>query len=150
MSNIPPKQRGPQLTVYKLDSHLERENQRSMSGVTGKKSGEGSSDFAEDPRDLANTETQATYFNGETTTALSQDHQQYLLKRHGTLDLDPLPGPGGADPYNWPSWKVPRSATIDLFHHMLTRFSVESHQSRTCRNPRLHDHLHSRVHHPRV
>lgn len=86
-----------------------------MSGVTGKKSAEESGDYVEEPRDLANTETQATYFNGESTTALSQDHKEYLLKRHGTLDLDPLPGPGGADPYNWPNWKVWKSFTVDKY-----------------------------------
>jgi hypothetical protein len=81
-----------------------------MSGITGKKSTDGSGDYVEDPQGLANTETQATYFNGESIAGLSQEHQQYLLKRHGTLDLDPVPGPGGADPYNWPNWKVCQEA----------------------------------------
>lgn len=38
--------------------------------------------------------------------ALPRDHQEYLLERHGTLDLDPVPGFGNADPYNWPEWRV--------------------------------------------
>ena len=33
-------------------------------------------------------------------------HREYLLARHGTLDLDPLPSASPADPYNWPRWKV--------------------------------------------
>lgn len=37
---------------------------------------------------------------------LSTAHQEYLLELHGTLDLDPVPGHGNADPYNWPKWKV--------------------------------------------
>lgn len=37
---------------------------------------------------------------------LSEGHRQYLLKRHGTLELDPMPDFGDADPYNWPTWKV--------------------------------------------
>lgn len=37
---------------------------------------------------------------------LSQEHRDYLLKRHGTFDLDPIPDMQDADPYNWPAWKV--------------------------------------------
>lgn len=39
-------------------------------------------------------------------SSLSEPHREYLLKRHGTLDLDPIPSPSGADPYNWPARKV--------------------------------------------
>ena len=38
--------------------------------------------------------------------ALSEEHRQYLLARHGTLDLDPIPDLNDADPYNWPQWRV--------------------------------------------
>lgn len=68
-----------------------------------KASMEGSNEYAEDPRNLTHT---ATYFNGEDHVGMSAEHQQFLLQRHGTLDLDPVPGPGSADPYNWPNWKV--------------------------------------------
>lgn len=37
---------------------------------------------------------------------LSQSHREYLLNRHGTLELDPIPSNSDADPYNWPRWKV--------------------------------------------
>ncbi|KAL1645252.1 hypothetical protein SLS58_003959 [Diplodia intermedia] len=37
---------------------------------------------------------------------LAPEHREYLLQRHGTLTLDPLPSADPADPYNWPSWKV--------------------------------------------
>lgn len=37
---------------------------------------------------------------------LSKPHRDYLLERHGTLDLDPVPSMDAADPYNWPTWKV--------------------------------------------
>jgi hypothetical protein len=37
---------------------------------------------------------------------LSVSHKEYLIERHGTLDLDPIPSPSNADPYNWPLWKV--------------------------------------------
>ena len=49
--------------------------------------------------------TQATYFN-EATARLSPAHRDYLIQRHGTFDLDPIPDMGGADPYNWASWMV--------------------------------------------
>ena len=39
---------------------------------------------------------------------LSEEHRQYLLARHGTLDLDPIPDMNDADPYNWPRWRVMR------------------------------------------
>jgi hypothetical protein len=47
-----------------------------------------------------------TYIHANASSSLAPAHQQYLMERHGTLDLDPVPGPGGADPYNWPHWKV--------------------------------------------
>lgn len=37
---------------------------------------------------------------------LSKTHRDYLMERHGTLELDPMPGMSPADPYNWPEWKV--------------------------------------------
>ena len=47
--------------------------------------------------------------------ALSSEHEQYLLQRHGTLDLDPVPQPDDADPYNWPQWKASSSPTPGPF-----------------------------------
>lgn len=37
---------------------------------------------------------------------LNPQHREYLLARHGTLDLNPLPSMDPADPLNWPGWKV--------------------------------------------
>lgn len=37
---------------------------------------------------------------------LTEEHRQYLLQRHGTLELDPLPDASDADPYNWSTSKV--------------------------------------------
>jgi hypothetical protein len=37
---------------------------------------------------------------------LSPEHRAYLISRHGTYDLDPLPTMDPADPLNWSSWKV--------------------------------------------
>ena len=54
------------------------------------------------------TATHGTYIPKEMVSGLSPEHQDYLLKRHGTLELDPIPDMGDADPYNWPKWKVCR------------------------------------------
>ena len=37
---------------------------------------------------------------------MSPEHRDYLMARHGTTDLNPLPTMDPADPLNWPSWKV--------------------------------------------
>ena len=56
--------------------------------------------------DLEHAATHGTYLDKEEASHLSAEHRQYLLQRHGTLDLDPLPTMGDADPYNWATWKV--------------------------------------------
>jgi hypothetical protein len=61
------------------------------------------SEFVEN---LQPTSTRATYISPEAAAGLSPEHQEYLLQRHGTFELDPIPGFGQADPYNWPQWKV--------------------------------------------
>ena len=37
---------------------------------------------------------------------LTQQHREYLMARHGRIDLKPLPTMDPADPLNWPAWKV--------------------------------------------
>lgn len=48
----------------------------------------------------------STYYSSSEMNALSKEHREYLLQRHGTLELDPIPGYGDADPYNWSTTKV--------------------------------------------
>ena len=55
---------------------------------------------------LEPSRTYETYFEKEDIAALSTEHREYLLKRHGTLDLDFIPAFGDADPYNWSTVKV--------------------------------------------
>ncbi|KAG5419023.1 hypothetical protein I9W82_003742 [Candida metapsilosis] len=43
--------------------------------------------------------------NVEKTSELDPDHHEYLIQRHGTVDLDPLPSADPADPLNWPDWQ---------------------------------------------
>lgn len=37
--------------------------------------------------------------------ALTSEHHDFLMKRHGSVQLDPLPSSDPADPLNWPNWK---------------------------------------------
>lgn len=64
------------------------------------------SDTPQFKEDLEDANTHGTYLDSVEASHLSEEHRQYLLQRHGTLELDPLPSMSGADPYNWPTWKV--------------------------------------------
>lgn len=58
---------------------------------------------------------QATYLSAAAAD-LPDDHRAYLIARHGTLDLDPLPSADPADPYNWPQWKKTANLACVAFH----------------------------------
>lgn len=60
--------------------------------------------------------TRATYINTGAAAGLSQEHRDYLLQRHGTLELDPMPTMDPADPYNWPQWKKTANLLCVAFH----------------------------------
>ena len=60
------------------------------------------------------------------TTHLSPEHQAFLLDRHGTLDLNPIPSMDPADPYNWPSWKKGINLALVAFHAFMGAFSASS------------------------
>jgi hypothetical protein len=55
---------------------------------------------------VESTGNQAATYGESVAARLPKAHRDYLLERHGTLELDPIPGMGPADPYNWPEWKV--------------------------------------------
>lgn len=58
-------------------------------------------------------EDQEAASNADISNAtLSSEHQDYLLSRHGTLELIPMPSMHPVDPLNWPSWKVSSPADI--------------------------------------
>src|SRR5215470_9458908 len=71
---------------------------------------------------LAEQPTHATYIDKDQVVNLSQEHHDYLVKRHGTADLDPVPAFGDADPYNWPQWKVCQQS-IQVCSHCLSNIS---------------------------
>jgi hypothetical protein len=43
---------------------------------------------------LEHAPTHGTYLDKDEVSHLSQEHRQYLIERHGTFDLDPLPTMG--------------------------------------------------------
>ena len=55
---------------------------------------------------------------------LSPEHRDYLIARHGTTDLNPLPTMDPADPLNWPSWKKNVNLFLVAFHAMMTTFTA--------------------------
>ncbi|KAF2770298.1 MFS general substrate transporter [Teratosphaeria nubilosa] len=68
----------------------------------------------------------ATYITTGAAAGISQEHRDYLIQRHGTLQLDPLPTADPADPYNWPSWKKLANLVNVGFHAMMTTFIAAS------------------------
>ncbi|BCS18325.1 putative MFS transporter [Aspergillus puulaauensis] len=79
----------------------------------------GGSEFLED------SENQAQVSSSELAASrLSEAHREYLLQRHGTLDLDPLPSALHADPYNWPTWKKVANLILVAFHACMSTFTA--------------------------
>nr|POE86931.1 putative transporter [Quercus suber] len=70
--------------------------------------------------------TSVNYMPNVTAAALSQEHGDYLIQRHGTLDLDPIPSDDPADPYNWPKSKKVINLVCVAFHAMMTTFIASS------------------------
>ncbi|KAJ5937039.1 hypothetical protein N7466_003489 [Penicillium verhagenii] len=71
----------------------------------------------------------AAFYVEDRVSHLSEEHRQYLLARHGTLDLDPIPDMNDADPYNWPRWKKNLNLGLVVFHAMIGLFTASSIQS---------------------
>ncbi|KAH8695582.1 putative MFS transporter [Talaromyces proteolyticus] len=55
---------------------------------------------------------------------LAPRHREYLIQRHGTADLDPIPAMDDADPYNWPGWKKHINLVLVAFHAMMSTFTA--------------------------
>jgi hypothetical protein len=57
-------------------------------------------------------------------STISDNRNKYILMRHGTLELDPLPSSSPRDPLNWPTWKKDAHVLMVAFHAMLTTFTA--------------------------
>ncbi|KAJ5947814.1 hypothetical protein N7466_000829 [Penicillium verhagenii] len=55
---------------------------------------------------------------------LSKPHRDYLMERHGTLELDPVPTMDPADPYNWPERKKMTNLLLVAFHACMGTFAA--------------------------
>ncbi|KAJ5316379.1 hypothetical protein N7476_006686 [Penicillium atrosanguineum] len=62
--------------------------------------------------------------NLDPTRFLSEAHKTYLVERHGTLDIDPIPSMDPADPYNWPLWKKTANLSLVAFHACMGTFTA--------------------------
>ncbi|KAI0533885.1 major facilitator superfamily domain-containing protein [Xylaria digitata] len=65
----------------------------------------------------------------ESQTSIPEAHRQYIIARHGTDKLDPLPDFNDADPYNWPRPKKWLNLLFIAFHAFVATFSAASIQS---------------------
>lgn len=63
--------------------------------------------------------------DGEGTVGdLAPSAREYLTKRHGTLDLDPMPSACDEDPYNWPRGKKLSVVFLTSFHCMVATLTM--------------------------
>ena len=66
-----------------------------------------SEDMAQEKGDEISHVESGTQANGSVLKpTLTQEHQDYLMRRHGTTDLHPIPSMDENDPYNWSSTRV--------------------------------------------
>ncbi|KOS42183.1 hypothetical protein ACN38_g6923 [Penicillium nordicum] len=72
---------------------------------------------------------QCDFYVEDQIAHLSEEHRQYILAKHRTLDLEPIPDMIDADPYNWPRWRKNLNLTLVAFHAMMATFSASSIQS---------------------
>ncbi|KFY77283.1 hypothetical protein V499_03266 [Pseudogymnoascus sp. VKM F-103] len=61
--------------------------------------------------------------------SISDAHKEYILDRHKTLELDPVPDFNDADPYNWPFRKKVINLLLVAFHAMMATFTAAAIQS---------------------
>ncbi|CAK7200462.1 hypothetical protein SEUCBS139899_003157 [Sporothrix eucalyptigena] len=60
---------------------------------------------------------------------LSGEHREYLIARHGTYELDPVPAMSDLDPLNWSSSKKFINLALVAFHAMMATFTASAIQS---------------------
>ncbi|KAH5023930.1 hypothetical protein HBI75_152330 [Parastagonospora nodorum] len=76
--------------------------------------------------DFEHAATHGTYLDKEEASHLSEEHRQYLIQRHGTLDIDPFPTMSDADPYNWPTHKKVLNLAFVAFHACMCAFPASA------------------------
>src|ERR1700761_9622102 len=61
---------------------------------------------------------------GPQAERLSHEDKDFLLARHGTLDLTPFPSADLQDPLNWPGWKKDVFLGLVTFQAMMSTFGA--------------------------
>ncbi|KAN0099564.1 MFS multidrug transporter [Hyaloscypha variabilis] len=69
---------------------------------------------------ISSSADEAHIENALGSNAITSDHEAYILQRHGTLDLIPMPSSDPADPLNWPSWKKNLNLALIAFHGLMS------------------------------
>ncbi|CAG9956747.1 unnamed protein product [Clonostachys rosea f. rosea IK726] len=64
--------------------------------------------------------------NTAVVAQMTEEHKNYILKRHKTLDLDPMPSADPNEPYNWPRWKSRINLFLIAFHALMIGFVAGS------------------------
>ncbi|GJN72158.1 hypothetical protein PLICBS_006230 [Purpureocillium lilacinum] len=59
---------------------------------------------------------------------LTDSHREYLLRRHGTVELDPVPSPSDDDPLNWSRPKKDLNLFFVAFHSFIGLFTASAIQ----------------------
>ena len=62
---------------------------------------------------------------------MGDPHHDYLIRRHGTADLVPLPSIDPADPLNWPEWRKNVYLGLVAFHGFQAGFLAAGQVSAT-------------------
>ena len=78
-------------------------------------------------------------------STLTEEHRQYLVRRHGATDLDPIPDLTDRDPYNWPTRKASSLISTSIQHvtsltlrpHLLENYQLGS-GSVSCYDGNIH------------
>ncbi|OAQ64368.2 MFS transporter [Pochonia chlamydosporia 170] len=62
-------------------------------------------------------------------SALGAEHHEYLVQKHGTTELNPVPHMDDADPLNWPKYKKITNLALVSFNAMMALFTAASIQA---------------------
>ncbi|KAJ6442214.1 benzoate 4-monooxygenase cytochrome P450 [Purpureocillium lavendulum] len=77
---------------------------------------------------MSKLETGLVDENSDEGVALTASHRDYLLRRHGTVELDPVPSPSDDDPLNWPRPKKDLNLLFVAFHSFIGLFTASAIQ----------------------
>ncbi|KAH8892862.1 putative MFS transporter [Thozetella sp. PMI_491] len=95
---------------------METTRKDGVANVTHLESGSEPTGYTEKPLEPEYTKS------GYSIARMSNSHKEFILSRHGTLDLDPMPSEDPNEPYNWPRWKSLLNLSLLSFHALMVGF----------------------------